>query len=120
MICPPYDAARLMSHPIPPAVFGRDRWSPMVCAGVTALAALPAGTWMGMRYEDLLSDPAASLARLAEFIGVSAPRAWLQRASAMVDPAKTGAAARLDPAALAALRAACEPGTRALAATGAR
>jgi hypothetical protein len=74
---------------------------------------------MGMRYEDLLRDPAASLARLAEFISVRAPRTWLSRASAMVDPAKTGAAARLAPAALAALRAACEPGARALAGAGA-
>jgi hypothetical protein len=116
MICPPYDAARLMSHPIPAAVFGRDRWSPMIRAGVAALRRLPGGTWLGVRYEDLLRDPAASLTRLARFIGTDAPGEWLDRVSAMVDPARTGAAARLDPAAQAALRAACEPGLQALAA----
>lgn len=116
MICPPYDAARLMSHPIPAAVFGRDCWSPMILEGVAALLRLPAGTWRGLRYEDLLRDPAASLARLTRFIGTDAPQEWLDRASAMVDPAKAGAAARLGPAAQAALRAACEPGMRALAA----
>lgn len=116
MICPPYDAARLMSHPIPAAVFGRDRWSPMIRAGVAALRRLPAGTWLGLRYEDLLRDPATSLTGLARFIGTGAPPQWLGRASAMVDPAKAGAATRLDPAARAALRAACEPGMRALAA----
>jgi hypothetical protein len=34
----------------------------------------------------------------------------------MTDPARSGAAARLAPATLDALKAACEPGTRALAA----
>ena len=71
MICPPYDAARLMAHPIPAAVFGRDFWSPMICAGQAALRELPAGSWTLLRYEDLLRDPAASLTRLAGFVGVA-------------------------------------------------
>ncbi len=57
----------------------------------------------------------ARLTGVAEFIGVSAPRDWLDQATAMIDPAGTGnAEAELDPAAYAALREACEPGTRAL------
>lgn len=118
MICPPYNADRLMSHPIPAAVFARDQWSPMIQAGVAALLRLPEGTWQGMRYEDLLRDPVTSLIRFADFAGFDASPAWLDRASAMIDPAKTGAADRLDPVDLAMLRAACEPGMRALAAAG--
>ena len=110
MICPPYDAARLMSHPIPVAVFARDQWSPQIRAGVAALRALPAGSWTQLRYEDLLCDPVARLTALAGFIGIPAIRSWLDAASRMIDPARTGAAAaELDPPTLAALQAACAP-----------
>ena len=115
LIFPPYDAARLMAYPIPVAAFGRYRWSPMICAGMDALAALPPGTWLPLRYENLLRDPATTLTALAGFIGIDAPRPWLTAAAEMVDPARAGAAARLGPAVLAPLQAACAPGTRALA-----
>ena len=118
MICPPYDAERLMAHPIPAAVFGRDLWSPMICAGQAALRELPPGRWTQLRYEDLLGDPAAALTRLAAFVGADAPPCWLARGAALAGQGtarRAGtAAAELDPDAFAALRAACEPGTRAL------
>jgi hypothetical protein len=115
MICPPYDAAKLMAHPIPVAVFARDQWSPQIRAGVAALSALPARSWTHLRYEDLLRDPATCLTDLATFIGASAPPHWLGNALRVIDPTRTGAvAAELDPRELAALQAACAPGTRAL------
>jgi hypothetical protein len=117
LVFPPYDAARLMAYPIPVTAFGRYRWSPMICAGVDALAKLPPDCWLPLRYEDLLRDPAASLTALAQFIGIDAPRPWLATAGEIIDPAKSGTAAtQLDPATLAALRAACAPGERALTA----
>jgi hypothetical protein len=119
VIFPPYDAAKLMSFPVPVATFGRYRWSPMICAGVEALSQLPSGHWQRLRYEDLLADPALTLAALCDFIGVEAPRPWLAAAGRMVDPARSGAAAHLAPAALASLRTACAPGTRPLAAAAA-
>jgi hypothetical protein len=115
MICPPYDAAKLMAYPIPAAVFGRDVWSPAICAGVAALRKLPPASWTQLRYEDLLRAPAATATSLATFIGVTAPCDWLDRATAITNPANTGtAAAQLAPDDLAALRKACEPGTHAL------
>jgi hypothetical protein len=117
LICPPYDARKLRNFPIPVEVFGRDRWSPMICAGVAALGRLPAASRTSLRYEDLLADPAASLARVAGFIGIGVPGEWLNLACRTVDPTRTGtSAAELEADALARLRAACEPGTRALAA----
>ena len=117
LICPPYDARKLRDFPIPVEVFGRDRWSPMICAGVAALDRVPAARRTSLRYEDLLADPAASLARLAGFIGIGAPGEWLDLACRTVDPTRTGtAAAELEAGAFARLRAACEPGTHALAA----
>jgi hypothetical protein len=86
----------------------------MICAGVAELAQVPAKT--SLRYEDLLAAPAASLRRLADFIGVTAPEPWIRQAERTVDPSRPGAAsAELGSGALARLRAACEPGTRALA-----
>jgi hypothetical protein len=118
MICPPYDAARLMAHPIPATVFGRDFWSPMICAGQAALSGLPSASWTQLRYEDLLADPAGALTRRAAFAGVGAPPSWLDRGRALAGQGtarRVGtAAAELDPDAFAALRAACAPGTRAL------
>jgi hypothetical protein len=115
MICPPYDAAKLMSHPIPVSVFARDQWSPQIRAGVAALGALPARSWAQLRYEDLLRDPVGLLTALADFVGVPAPRSWLDVASGMIDPARPrSAAAELDPPALAALQAACAPATQSL------
>ena len=115
MICPPYDATKLMEHPIPVPVFARDQWSPQIRAGVAALSALPPGSWAQLRYEDLLRDPAATLTRLAAFVGVDAPPQWLDTARRTIDPTRMGiAAAHLTPADLAALRAACTSATQAL------
>jgi len=118
LVFPPYDAARLMSYPIPVEAFARYHWSPMICAGVEALSQLPPGRYLTLRYEDLLATPAATLTAFCEFIEADAPPTWLAAAQAMVDPARSGAAAaQLAPAVLTAVQAACEPGTRALAAT---
>jgi hypothetical protein len=115
LIFPPYDAAKLMAYAIPVAAFARYQWSPMICAGVATLSQLPPGSWLSLRYEDLLRDPAATLTTLAAFIGAEAPSPWLAAARQLADPAKIGAAAHLAPAVRAALQAACDPGTRALA-----
>jgi hypothetical protein len=115
MICPPYDLARLMSHPIPVPVFARDQWSPQIRSGVAALRALPPGTWTPLRYDDLLRDPAAQLTTLADFIGIDADPAWLAQARQMIDPTRPGTAkTELPPAGYAALVTACAPGTTAL------
>ena len=82
----------------------------MICAGQAALRELPAGSRTLLRYEDLLRDPAASLTRLAGFIGVAAPPSWLEAATAQTGPPARAAsrigtaAAELDPDAFAALR----------------
>ncbi len=112
----PFDAQRFMAYPIPPAFFGQ-LWSRTVCEGVTALAELPPDARMSVRYEGLLGDPERELTRLALFLGIPATPHWLAAASQRIDRRMTGtAAAQLDHGTLASLRAACEPGTRALAA----
>ncbi|HEY7430349.1 MAG TPA: sulfotransferase [Streptosporangiaceae bacterium] len=112
----PFDAERYMSYPLPVAFFG-ELWSWLMCEGVPALAELTPGGWISLRYEDLLREPTAQLARLAEFIGVAASPRWLARATDLLSrPGGASAAAELERDELASLRAACEPGTRAIAA----
>jgi hypothetical protein len=116
MVAPPYDVERLLAYPIPLEVFGR-MWSSMTCTGLAELQKLPAGMCAGIRYEDLLGpDLDPELTKLAEFIGVSAPAQWLDKARSMIDRSRAGSArAQLDPESFAALRAACDRGERAIA-----
>lgn len=115
----PFDAERYMSYPLPVAFFG-ELWSWLVCEGVPALAELTPGDWTSLRYEDLLREPAAQLTGLAHFIGVDASPRWLARATGLISrPGRPSAAAGLDPPELESLRAACEPGARAIAAAAA-
>ncbi len=112
----PFDAERYMSYPLPVAFFG-ELWSWLVCEGVPALAKLAPGGWISLAYEDLLREPAAQLAILADFIGVAASPRWLARATDLISrPGQASVAAELGPAELESLRTACEPGARAIAA----
>jgi hypothetical protein len=114
LLSAPYDMTRLAEHEIPLTMFG-EVWADIVCRGVPALTRLPEGSLLTLRYEDLLTEPGPELARLAGFLGVTAPPAWLAAAREEIEPARAGKSAGLDGEALAALRAACEPGERALA-----
>jgi hypothetical protein len=114
LLSPPYDMTRLADYEFPLAFFG-DWWSDMTRVGVTALSDLPDDAWTTLAYEDLMRDPAAELTRLAGFIGVAATPEWLTTGRRMIDPGRPGSAAGLDKEMLAALRAACEPGTAAIA-----
>jgi sulfotransferase family protein len=114
------DTGWLMSWQIPLTAFG-ERWSALVRDGMAALGSLPPGSWLGLRYEDLLTAPAAELTRLAGFLGVAAPPAWLATAAKLTDPSRAGTAAtQLSTSGYRALRDACEPGERAIAAAAQR
>ena len=118
LLSPPMNPTRLLDYQMPATAFG-ELWSGMLAAGLPALTAPPTATWIDLKYETLLGDPGTQLARLAGFIGVPARPDWVDSATRMLDPGRTGrAAATLDPAELAALEAACAPGQRTIAASG--
>ncbi|MBV8201223.1 MAG: sulfotransferase [Acidobacteria bacterium] len=48
------------------------------------------GSYREVRYEDLLRDPGAEMARLAEFLGVASPREWLAQVQRVVRPGNAG------------------------------
>ena len=68
-------------------------WRRHTEAALDAATALPAGRYHELRYEALVTDPAAAGARLLDFLGIEAPdsRALLQQALARADPAGVGA-----------------------------
>jgi hypothetical protein len=113
LVEPPFDKESFLKFPVPFAVYGW-LWSNMTRTGTREIRKVPRDRWTILRYELLLRDPRAELARLAAFIGASADEQWLDRACPLVDPGRTGsAAAKLHPGDLAALRASCASGTRA-------
>lgn len=94
-------------------------WSGMVCVGLAMLDAVPTRLRSSLNYEELLTEPDRALTRLAGFLGLAAPSAWLASARGPIGPSRRGrAAAELSAGELDALRAACSPGTEALADRG--
>jgi hypothetical protein len=106
-----FDAVR--DRPVPVARFGA-MWSEMVTEGVAHLDKIPADRRMSLKYEELLASRQPELTRLAEFIGVDPDPEWLRTGAELLDDSRRGAAARLAPDELAALRESCEPGEAAL------
>jgi hypothetical protein len=113
VLVPPFDAARFREYPIEPAFFGQ-LWSRTVRDGLKSLRALPAAAWTDLRYEDLIGDPGTELTRVASYIGVEATPQWLDAAAGIIGE-RRGAPSRPDPATMESLRAACLPGTEAIA-----
>lgn len=117
LLSPPYDLTRLGEFT---AGFGLpfygEQWSGMIGTGVRTLTRLPPERWDTLRYEDLVARPVAELTRLAAFLGVEATPGWLSTAARLTGRGRVGtAAAGLDAATLAGLRAACAPGQAHLA-----
>lgn len=109
-----FDASLVMERDIPLPAFGA-LWSGMILDGLQRLAEVPGDRIMSLSYEELLYQPAAELSRLAGFVGVEPAADWLEAGSGLLHGASAGSALALPTKELAALRAACEPGTRALA-----
>ena len=111
----PFERSLLMDRHIPVEVFG-ELWSTLVIEGVEMLRGLPSGRVMSLSYEDLIDEPELCLAELAAFTGADVDADWLAYGAGELDPSRRGAALKLPPEELAALREACAPGTAALAA----
>jgi hypothetical protein len=120
LLIPPFDKQRFMSYPISVSNFGY-LWSYITRSGISMLREFPRNIWTSIKYEELVNAPRIPLTGMASFLGVSAPPQWLDWACDFVDPGRAGSAtAQLDPAELAALRASCAPGSRALESIGVR
>lgn len=109
-----FDPKLVFDRVIPVTLFG-EMWSGLVIECLEHLAEVPEERRTSLSYEGLLDEPEKELTRLAAFVGVEADAEWTAAGRAMLDPGRRGAALRLPPGELAALREACEPGERALA-----
>ncbi|WP_240649097.1 sulfotransferase [Streptomyces sp. Z26] len=109
-----FDLKGALARPVPVERYGA-LWSRMITEGLAHLDALPADLRTSVAFEDLLDAPARELARLAAHFGVAPEPDWIAAAERLLDGRRRGASAYLPPDEGAALRAACAPGTRALA-----
>jgi len=101
--------AKKLHEPLPPAVTGAF-WSDMVKVGLNNLADIPQERQIAMRYEDLVANPQAELARMIDFMGPGLENAsWLEAASAL-PRYKEPAWKSLPTQEQAVLEAACAPG----------
>lgn len=85
LIEPPFNVDRLMSCPIPLSIFGWF-WSSTMRVGASGLLDVPHDRLMTLRYECLLKELHAELARLASFLGVPAEKHWLDEAKKFTGP----------------------------------
>ncbi|GEB51242.1 sulfotransferase family protein [Streptomyces cacaoi] len=108
-----FDPALLWERELPVARFA-GLWSRLVQEATEHLGALPPDTVTTLSYERMLDEPREQLTRLAGFLGVPPLPDWLDRAATMLDPGRRGAALRLPPDELAAVRSACAPGAAVL------
>jgi Sulfotransferase domain len=85
-------------------------WSDMVTSGQAYLRAQPPGRVMDLRYEDILEQPRAELARFMEFLGPEfADEQWLEQVS-KIPQRPPSSWPTLEPERQARLTAACRPG----------
>ncbi len=115
VLSPPYDFSGVPAIQMSPVPFG-ERWSAMIEYGTSVLATWPPQVQSTLCYEELLTDPAVELTKLAAFLGVPPRQDWIDAASKLIIPDRIGTAAELDDELMAALRDACAPGKAALAA----
>jgi Sulfotransferase family len=101
--------SRVLASRPPPAVFGRY-WCDQVLHGYRALRELAPERYAEVRFEDLVADPVAVLARIEAFLELPEGGAWRERAAGLVRGAPARRAPQLPEADRAALEAACRPG----------
>jgi len=106
---PVFDAKLTMECGIPPTAFGA-MWSAMTRLGAATLSAMPRDSWISLRFERLVGDPAGTLRDLAQFLGITAPPQWTSWAAGQVVPLQADAPRLLCGAEHAELRAVCAPG----------
>jgi hypothetical protein len=86
-------------------------WSWQIAVGCREFAALAPAQFLDLRYEDLVGDTVATLARIAAFFDLPAHPRWLERAAALIDTEVTpDRLSDLPAAQRRALDAACLPG----------
>jgi hypothetical protein len=102
--------SRILSSRPPIEYYGRY-WSDQVVNGQRAIAAIPPGRVRAIRFEELVTDPMATLAGLCDFFELDAGGDWQGRAAAQVRGLPPLRAPLLSADEQARLRDACRPGS---------
>ena len=105
--------SRVLASRPPAEVFGRY-WSDQVERGARARSAISSDRYAEVRFEDLVTEPAAELARIAAFFELPAAPGWIERAADLVRGTPRLRLNALSPEPRGALLAACAPGQQRL------
>ena len=97
---------RVLRSPPPVELFGRY-WSDQIRRGLAARERLAPAVFLDVRFEELVTRPAASLRRIAEFLEIGSDAAWIERAAALAHGMPPLRAPRLSPDERERLDAAC-------------
>ena len=107
------DPGKMMAQEFDLSAYG-DLWSRMILRGRRLLSLVPAGRFLSLSYEDMVSRPQEKLRELIEFIDPSlTDETWLDKASLLPRP-NPSTFRSLDPETQWRLTRACEPGLKAL------
>lgn len=101
--------SRILASRPPPELFGRY-WCDQVLRGMQAVPDLAPGRYAGLRFEDLIDAPEASLAQIERFFALPPDPGWTARAAARVRGRPARRAPSLSRPERDALAAACRPG----------
>jgi hypothetical protein len=85
-------------------------WSDQVLRGFRALPAIDRDQYLSVRFEDVVTQPAVELARIARFFELDDDPAFVARAAALVRGAPRERFGSLTPDEQIELREACRPG----------
>jgi hypothetical protein len=81
LVPPNFEFQKLLDYPIPLERFGLH-WSSSIFRGLRSLRGVDPAQILPMSYEDLVTDPATSLDRLARFMEIDVPDRWIAGAEA--------------------------------------
>jgi len=81
LVPPNFDFQELWDYPIPLERFGLH-WSSSIFRGLRSLRGVDPAQILPMAYEDLVTDPTATLDRLARFMEIDVPDGWVSWAEA--------------------------------------
>lgn len=95
---------------LPPYATAGRYWSDQVLRGYRALPAIDADRWLDVAFEELVTDPAGQLARIATFLDLPEDEGFPDRGAALLDAPPRLRAPDLDAADAAELAEACRPG----------
>lgn len=113
LLNPGDDGRELIEYAVntaPPVDVAGKYWCDQVLHGYAALPSIKPEQWLDVRFEDLISEPAEQIARVAAFLDLPLDEGFIERAAGLVGSMPRARMPELTEEEQASLAAACRPG----------